>query len=153
MKHIKAILIVLFGILLDQITKYYVAHNFIQGARQKVIDGFFYLTYVRNTGAGFSILQGQRWVFIILTFIALPLFIYLYVKSDPGHKLERFAYLLLISGTIGNFIDRVLYGSVVDFLDFIIFGYDFPVFNVADIFITVGVGLYLLLTLLETKHA
>ncbi|MBQ1787336.1 MAG: signal peptidase II [Erysipelotrichaceae bacterium] len=153
MKHIKAVLIVLFGILLDQITKYYVAHNFIQGARQKVIDGFFYLTYVRNTGAGFSILQGQRWVFIILTFIALPLFIYLYVKSDPGHKLERFAYLLLISGTIGNFIDRVLYGSVVDFLDFIIFGYDFPVFNVADIFITVGVGLYLLLTLLETKHA
>ena len=146
-------MIVLFGILLDQITKYYVAHNFIQGARQKVIDGFFYLTYVRNTGAGFSILQGQRWVFIILTFIALPLFIYLYVKSDPGHKLERFAYLLLISGTIGNFIDRVLYGSVVDFLDFIIFGYDFPVFNVADIFITVGVGLYLLLTLLETKHA
>lgn len=153
MKHIKAVLIVLFGILLDQITKYYVAHNFIQGARQKVIDGFFYLTYVRNTGAGFSILQGQRWVFIILTFIALPLFIYLYVKSDPGHKMERFAYLLLISGTIGNFIDRVLYGSVVDFLDFIIFGYDFPVFNVADIFITVGVGLYLLLTLLETKHA
>ena len=153
MKHIKAVLIVLFGILLDQITKYYVAHNFIQGARQKVIDGFFYLTYVRNTGAGFSILQGQRWVFIILTFIALPLFIYLYVKSDPGHKLERFAYLLLISGTIGNFIDRVVYGSVVDFLDFIIFGYDFPVFNVADIFITVGVGLYLLLTLLETKHA
>ena len=146
-------MIVLFGILLDQITKYYVAHNFIQGARQKVIDGFFYLTYVRNTGAGCSILQGQRWVFIILTFIALPLFIYLYVKSDPGHKLERFAYLLLISGTIGNFIDRVLYGSVVDFLDFIIFGYDFPVFNVADIFITVGVGLYLLLTLLETKHA
>jgi signal peptidase II len=153
MKHIKAVLFVLFGILLDQITKYYVARNFIQGARQTIIDGFFYLTYVRNTGAGFSILQGQRWVFIVLTFIALPLFIYLYIKSDPGHRLERFAYLLLISGTIGNFIDRVLHGSVVDFLDFIIFGYDFPVFNVADIFITVGVGLYLLLTLLETKHA
>ena len=153
MKNIKAIVFVLCGVLLDQITKYYVAHNFIQGARQKIIDGFFYLTYVRNTGAGFSILQGQRWVFIVLTLIALPLFIYLYTKTNPSKKFERIAYLLLISGTIGNFIDRLLYGSVVDFLDFFIFGYDFPVFNVADIFITVGVALYLLITLLEPKHA
>ena len=153
MKHIKAVIIVVCGVLLDQITKYYISHMFIQGARKTIIDGFFYLTYVRNTGAGFSILQGQRWVFIVLTCIALPLFVYLYLKADPKHKLERFAYLLLIAGTIGNFIDRTLYGSVVDFLDFIIFGYDFPVFNVADICITVGVALYLLITLTESKHA
>lgn len=143
------IILSLFG--LDQLTKYIIDSSMSLGQSITIIDGFFNLTYVRNTGAGFSILEGHMTFFYIITIIALIFLCYLLFTSTNESKYYRLAILMMIAGTLGNFYDRIVYKYVIDFLDFIIFGYDFPVFNVADICLTVGVAIYLLLYVLETK--
>ena len=117
-----------------------------------VIKGFFNITYVRNFGAGFSIMQNATTTFYIITPICLILFIYLLIKTKEKDYLSKTALLLMIGGTIGNFLDRIINVYVVDFLDFIIFGWDFPVFNFADICLTIGVGIYIVSLLKESKN-
>ncbi len=136
---------------LDQYTKSIILNYFELYQSKPIIDGFFSLTYVQNFGAGFSIMQNARTTFLIITPICLVGFTYLFIKSND--KLSKTALLLMISGTIGNFIDRIVRVYVVDFLDFIIFGWDFPIFNVADIFLTVGVCLYIIALIKEEKDA
>lgn len=136
---------------LDQYTKSIILNYFELYQSKTIIDGFFSLTYVQNFGAGFSIMQNARTTFLIITPICLVGFTYLFIKSND--KLSKTALLLMISGTIGNFIDRIVRIYVVDFLDFIIFGWDFPIFNVADIFLTVGVCLYIIVLIKEEKDA
>ena len=136
---------------LDQYTKSIVLNYFELYQSKTIIDGFFSLTYVQNFGAGFSIMQNARTTFLIITPICLVGFTYLFIKSND--KLSKTALLLMISGTIGNFIDRIVRVYVVDFLDFIIFGWDFPIFNVADIFLTIGVCLYIIALIKEEKDA
>ena len=96
-------------------------------------------------------MQNARTTFLIITPICLVGFTYLFIKSND--KLSKTALLLMVSGTIGNFIDRIVRVYVVYFLDFIIFGWDFPIFNVADIFLTVGVCLYIIALIKEEKDA
>ncbi len=136
---------------LDQYTKSIILNYFELYESKTIIDGFFSLTYVQNFGAGFSIMQNARTTFLIITPICLVGFTYLFIKSND--KLSKTALLLMISGTIGNFIDRIVRIYVVDFLDFIIFGWDFPIFNVADIFLTIGVCLYIIALIKEEKDA
>lgn len=136
---------------LDQYTKSIILNYFELYESKSIIDGFFSLTYVQNFGAGFSIMQNARTTFLIITPICLVGFTYLFIKSND--KLSKTALLLMISGTIGNFIDRIVRIYVVDFLDFIIFGWDFPIFNVADIFLTIGVCLYIIALIKEEKDA
>ncbi len=136
---------------LDQYTKSIILNYFELYQSKTIIDGFFSLTYVQNFGAGFSIMQNARTTFLIITPICLIGFTYLFIKSND--KLSKTALLLMISGTIGNFIDRIVRVYVVDFLDFIIFGWDFPIFNVADIFLTIGVCLYIIALIKEEKDA
>lgn len=136
---------------LDQYTKSIILNYFELYQSKTIIDGFFSLTYVQNFGAGFSIMQNARTTFLIITPICLVGFTYLFIKSND--KLSKTALLIMISGTIGNFIDRIVRIYVVDFLDFIIFGWDFPIFNVADIFLTVGVCLYIIALIKEEKDA
>ena len=136
---------------LDQYTKSIILNYFELYESKTIIDGFFSLTYVQNFGAGFSIMQNARTTFLIITPICLVAFTYLFIKSND--KLSKTALLLMISGTIGNFIDRIVRVYVVDFLDFIIFGWDFPIFNVADIFLTIGVCLYIIALIKEEKDA
>lgn len=136
---------------LDQYTKSIILNYFELYESKTIIDGFFSLTYVQNFGAGFSIMQNARTTFLIITPICLIGFTYLFIKSND--KLSKTALLLMISGTIGNFIDRIVKIYVVDFLDFIIFGWDFPIFNVADIFLTIGVCLYIIALIKEEKDA
>lgn len=136
---------------LDQYTKSIILNYFELYQSKTIIDGFFSLTYVQNFGAGFSIMQNARTTFLIITPICLVGFTYLFIKSND--KLSKTALLLMISGTIGNFIDRIVRVYVVDFLDFIIFGLDFPIFNVADIFLTIGVCLYIIALIKEEKDA
>ena len=136
---------------LDQYTKSIILNYFELYESKTIIDGFFSLTYVQNFGAGFSIMQNARTTFLIITPICLVGFTYLFIKSND--KLSKTALLLMISGTIGNFIDRIVRVYVVDFLDFIIFGWDFPIFNVADIFLTIGVCLYIIALIKEEKDA
>jgi lipoprotein signal peptidase len=125
-------------IVLDQVTK----HMIPVGTDIEIIRGFFYITYCENRGAAFSILQNFRWGFIIITVIAVAVMIRIMISQK--HPLARLALSLLTGGAIGNMIDRLLRGYVVDFLNFYPFGYDFPVFNVADICITVGVALLII---------
>ena len=136
---------------LDQYTKSIILNYFELYQSKTIIDGFFSLTYVQNFGAGFSIMQNARTTFLIITPICLIGFTYLFIKSND--KLSKTALLLMISGTIGNFIDRIVRVYVVDFLDFIIFGWDFPIFNLADIFLTIGVCLYIIALIKEEKDA
>lgn len=136
---------------LDQYTKSIILNYFELYESKTIIDGFFSLTYVQNFGAGFSIMQNARTTFLIITPICLIGFTYLFIKSND--KLSKTALLLMISGTMGNFIDRIVRVYVVDFLDFIIFGWDFPIFNVADIFLTIGVCLYIIALIKEEKDA
>lgn len=136
---------------LDQYTKSIILNYFELYESKTIIDSFFSLTYAQNFGAGFSIMQNARTTFLIITPICLIGFTYLFIKSND--KLSKTALLLMISGTIGNFIDRIVRIYVVDFLDFIIFGWDFPIFNVADIFLTIGVCLYIIALIKEEKDA
>ncbi len=136
---------------LDQYIKSIILNYFELYESKTIIDGFFSLTYVQNFGAGFSIMQNARTTFLIITPICLIGFTYLFIKSND--KLSKTALLLMISGTIGNFIDRIVRIYVVDFLDFVIFGWDFPIFNVADIFLTIGVCLYIIALIKEEKDA
>ena len=110
----------------------------------KVIPNFFSIMYVRNTGAAFSILEDSRLFFIIITFIALICIYLFFIKDKILSKFQIFCYSMLIGGIIGNFVDRVIYGYVVDYLSFNIFGYNFPVFNLADMFIVVAIILLIL---------
>ena len=138
-------------VIFDQISKIYIANNIAYADRIVIIKNFFNITNVRNTGGGFSILEDQTLFLSIISFIAVIAFIYLIFKDKD--KFNRFCYSLLCAGALGNLIDRVRLKYVIDFLDFNIFGYDFPVFNLADTYITVAAGLIIIKSLLESKNA
>ncbi|MEG1066517.1 MAG: signal peptidase II, partial [Erysipelotrichaceae bacterium] len=114
------------------------------------IKGFFSLTYVRNTGAAWSIMEGNMIFFYIISIVALITMIGFYRNASDQDKYTKIGITLMISGTIGNLIDRVFLQYVRDFLSFIIFNYDFPVFNVADMALCIGVGFILLQIYLES---
>ena len=147
------ILFITIFVLLDQFAKKAVVSNIKLNQVIVLIKGFFNLTHVRNYGAGFSILQHATALLLALTVISCIVLFYLLITCNKRDLLSIVCYLLIISGAIGNFIDRVRYSYVIDFLDFKIFGYDFPVFNVADCFITVGCFLLIIKLLLEARHA
>ena len=145
--------IALIAILVDQATKYVIASQMELGEKISVIGDFFMITSHRNRGAAFGILQDQRWFFIVVTtIVVIGLVWYINkVRTMPG-KLLPIALSLVLGGAIGNFIDRVLYGEVVDFLMFNFGSYTFPIFNIADSCIVIGVGLIILDTLFEMKR-
>ena len=140
-------------VVLDQYVKNLVVLNIPLGKEIVLIDRFFSLTYVRNYGAGFSILQNARLFLSLLSIIAIIALSCMLIKARKGDTLSIISYILIISGALGNLIDRIRLGYVVDFLDFNIFGYDYPVFNVADCFITVGCFMLIILTILESANA
>lgn len=125
---------------LDQLTKWYIYTNRVLYQDMVIIPKFFHLTYVENRGAAFSILQNARWFFVIVTIIAVVVMIIYMVRNR--NLFMRITLAVLVAGAVGNLIDRIRYGYVVDFFNFYIFGYDFPVFNVADIAVTIGCGLF-----------
>lgn len=136
----------------DQFSKFLIVKNIAELTSIDLIDNFFKITYIKNFGAGFSILQNQTIFLVVITVIALCVVTYLLIKSKNSESLNRICYLLIIGGAIGNLIDRFSYGYVVDFLDFYIFGYNFPVFNLADSFITIGCFLLIISIILENKR-
>ena len=119
---------------LDLLIKYLVS-NYVTDI--VIIKNFFSLTYVLNEGIAFSILDGYGYLIIIITVIIL-LYLLSMMKRSLTDKVTTFGYTLLISGLLGNFIDRLLDFKVVDYLSFKIFNYNFPVFNLADILIVLG---------------
>lgn len=138
-------------LILDQFTKAYIVKTMSVGDSYSVIPGFLNITSHRNTGAAWGILSGKMGFFFLVTIIVLGLLTYFYVKEARGHFWSQMAISLLFAGALGNFIDRMKNGEVVDFIDTYIFGYDFPIFNVADSSLTVGVILILILLLFDSK--
>ena len=129
-------------VLIDQISKF-VAFN-LQRDNIKVIEDFFYITKVKNTGAAWGSFSGQMWLFYIISVIAIYFLYKIYRESNQRSAYFSFAILLMLGGTLGNLIDRVFFNYVRDFLNFYIFTYDYPVFNVADIALVIGVFLVLI---------
>ena len=137
----KLLLLVSFSLfVIDFFSKKIIVSNFLYDKSVTIIKDFFNINYVRNKGGAFSILDGNVLLIIIVTFIIF-FFIYKYLKDKELNLLEVMGYGLIIGGAIGNLFDRIIFGYVIDFLDFYIFGYDFPVFNIADCGIVVGVFL------------
>ena len=139
----------------DQFTKVLVLGSFTLG-EGKVVTEFFNLVRVHNAGAAFSFLAGasgwQRWFFTGLGLVAAAVIVWM-LKQHAGQRLFGFAMACILGGAIGNVIDRVLYGYVVDFLDFHWAGMHFPAFNVADSAITIGAIGLLLDELLRVRRA
>jgi signal peptidase II len=133
-------------ILLDQISKITVAKTFVYGQTQ-AITAFFNLTLVYNKGAAFSFLASeggwQRYLFTGLGIVAALVIVFL-LKRHAGQRLFCWALALIMGGAIGNVIDRLLYGHVIDFLDFHIPSWHFPAFNIADSAICVGAALFII---------
>lgn len=154
MNHkLRYILLILLILGLDASTK--TAAELLIGYRNSitVVDQFFWLTVLHNTGAAWSFLEGQRWFFLLVSLGAVVVMVWYLAKTELNQTLLLWALSFLVAGTLGNFMDRLLLGYVRDFLSFNTFGYLFPVFNVADISLNIGVGLLLLDALLEgRKH-
>ena len=140
----KIILIAVISAILDQIVKYLIISKCTLYKKNPVIDGFFNITYVQNRGAAWGILNNNIILLVVITVLALGLICSFIFKESNIKKLDIVLYGMLLGGIIGNFIDRIFRGYVIDFLDFIIFGYDFPVFNIADMLIVISVGIMIL---------
>lgn len=127
----------------DQITKYLVSHNFVMGESYKFLPGFIGLTYIHNTGGAWGMLGGYTWLLLSITIVVMLVCIALLLKCGVKDKLLFWAIMLVLSGGVGNMIDRIFRnGNVIDFLNFQFIR--FPVFNIADCAIVVGAGLLLL---------
>ncbi|WP_217585671.1 signal peptidase II [Lentibacillus saliphilus] len=135
----------------DQLTKWIIVKEMELYEQITVIDQFFFITSHRNKGAAWGILEGQMWFFYIITAIVIVAIVYYMQKYGRDSKLLSVALSLILGGAIGNFIDRLFRKEVVDFLDFIIFNYDYPIFNVADSSLVVGVILVIIATFIDEK--
>jgi signal peptidase II len=114
--------------------------------RVEVIQGFFALTHVRNTGGAFGIFGGEKggvgsMLFVVVSLLAIGAIIFLFIRIREDEKSLALSFSLVLSGAIGNLIDRLRYAEVVDFLDFHLSTYHWPAFNVADSAICIGIGL------------
>ena len=127
-------------VVLDQGTKLWAVKSLESVGRIPIIDGVFNLRYVENTGAAFSMLQGKTVILTIIPILACIIMIYVLLSKKIKSKTGTWGIALILSGAIGNLIDRVLRGAVVDMFDFELI--NFPVFNVADICVTVGAILF-----------
>lgn len=121
------------------------------GDSYEIIPGFLNITSHRNDGAAWGILSGKMGFFYIITIVILVVLILFYIKEAQYNLFMQVAISLLFAGALGNFIDRVLNGEVVDFIDTYIFGYDFPIFNVADSSLTIGV-IFIIIALLKDAN-
>ncbi|HFI0230912.1 TPA: signal peptidase II [Streptococcus suis] len=137
-------------IVLDQLVKAWTVANIALDTVEPFLPGFMSLAYLRNYGAAWSILQNQQWFFTIVTIAAVTGLIWYYIKQIQGNIWTLFSLSLMIAGALGNFIDRIRLGYVVDMfhLDFI----SFPVFNVADICLSVGVGILFICIMKEENN-
>ena len=136
------------GIILDQLTKYWVVQTFSLGETQPLIKGIFHFTYVRNTGAAFSLFAGKvEWLRWLSLLVSMALIVLALMTPVMLHW-EQWGYGLILSGAMGNGIDRFILSYVVDFLDFRLI--NFPVFNLADVFINIGIACLIIASFQKT---
>ena len=145
-------IIAFFFFIVDLISKQLIINLMKIGEQLKIINNFFYITSTRNNGAAWSILEDKRILLLIITVFVLFI-LNKYINKEHLTKLENFTYGMIIGGIVGNLFDRIVYKSVVDFLDFKLFGYDYPVFNLADTFIVVGIIILIIMSIRKEYYA
>jgi signal peptidase II len=149
------LLIICFCVILgDQWTKHIVQQRLPLYHSIEVIGGFFNLTHVRNTGGAFGVFGGERsglgsFLFVAVSLIAIGIILYLFIKAKESEKTLALSFSLVLSGAMGNLVDRLRYGEVIDFFDFHFRSYHWPAFNIADAAICVGIGLMALELLIK----
>ncbi len=141
----------------DQLTKWYVRRTVSLYESIAVIDSLFNITHVRNTGGAFSLLAGSSRAvrlpfFLLVSMVAVVVLLFFVRRVRPEQRLLLFALGVILGGALGNFVDRLVYGEVTDFLDFHWRGYYWPAFNVADSCITVGMLILLFHSLLVQEE-
>lgn len=144
-----SLIIVVVAVLLDQITKFIVSSNMDLYEKIPIIKGVFNITYTTNDGAGWSLFSGKTFFLIAVSIIAIGLIIFVIIKYKPK-KIDLISLAMILGGAFGNLIDRIKTPHVVtDFFDFCLI--NFPIFNVADIFVTVGGALLIINALFNQK--
>jgi len=138
-------------VIIDQVTKYLTVENIALHEVVEVIPNILSFTYIRNTGAAFSILEGQMWFFYIVTVVVVAFLLYYMYTEAREDKILGFILATVLAGAVGNFIDRLVHQYVIDMiqLEFI----DFAIFNVADSLLTVGVVLLFIYTIYDERQA
>ena len=144
MKKLVIFLITLLVVALDQVTKQLITRTMDLSESSPVIDNFLYITYHRNSGAAFGILQGQMLFFYVITAVTIiGILIWLSKLNIKRNRTLAIALALILGGALGNFVDRVIYQAVIDFIHTVWWGHSFPIFNVADIALVCGALLML----------
>ncbi|HJN56650.1 MAG: signal peptidase II [Candidatus Woesearchaeota archaeon] len=134
-KYLAVFSIALIAVIIDQIVKFLIRINFELNQTIPILKNIFHLTYINNYGAGFGILQQQKWILIFISLIVIGFILYYLDRIKEKEAFLQVLVGLVLGGTIGNLIDRISFGYVVDFLDFRIW----PIFNFADSFVTIGI--------------
>lgn len=150
-KYFKIIILIISLIIFDQISKVLITNYFEVGDSLSIINNFFRFLYIKNTGAAFGIFMNSKTMLIIVTLMLL-VYLIIELKKNINNKVISISLSLIISGALGNLIDRIFRGYVVDFISFTIFNKEMAIFNVADAFITIGVVLLLIYLFKEGKH-
>ena len=146
----KPYIIAFFFFLIDLISKQVVVHYLPYNESIEIIPRFFYLTYTKNTGAAWSIIEDKQILLLLITVIVLFL-LNRHLINEKLSKIDNLIYGIMIGGILGNFFDRLCYHAVIDFLDFKIFGYNYPIFNFADTFIVIGI-IILIINSIRKEH-
>lgn len=152
-KHIRIFGAVAGLVMIDQISKIWGLNELKDKNAISVIPDIFELRYLENHGAAFGILQNQQWIFAIITIMALAVLTWIYFKLPKNRRYLplKGCYVFLTAGAIGNFIDRMMNGYVIDFFYFKLI--DFPIFNVADIYVTISMAVLIVLLLFYYKDS
>lgn len=142
------VLVILFSIiLLDQVTKY-LAYFYLQPQNTiPIINKFFYLTYLENSGSTFSLMLNRVWVLSGITFLIIPAAVYYFYKNNNMKFITKAALMLIISGILGNIIDKIRLGYVIDFIDFTLW----PIFNIADVSLVVGLSIIFIILFFQKQ--
>ncbi len=146
-KYVKLAWVAALVILVDQVSKALILNNLPMHQSVKVIEGLFDITHIRNPGGAFGLMANmsaatRMFVFLFLSSLAVGLLFYLYIKTPKTHSFLATGFAMIFGGAIGNLIDRIRFGNVVDFLDFYIDKYHWPAFNIADSAITIGIFIF-----------
>ena len=154
-KYSRLLVIALLVVILDQVSKLWVLYNiepgtYITPPPLPVIDGFLYLVHIYNTGAAWGSFSGGSFWFGVLAIVVLTGIFIFRKKLELKRASMQYLMGLLVGGILGNLIDRLSYGHVIDFIDVHLPGYRWPAFNVADMAICISVGLYIILAILDS---
>lgn len=144
-------IVIIIFLIIDIISKLIVSRVCILNNSVSVINNFFSITYTHNYGGAWSLFSDSTILITVISIIVIIGIIIYLSKKKINNKIESLGYAFLLGGAIGNLIDRIIYGYVIDFLDFNIFGYNFPIFNIADMGIVIGIFLIIVIEIRGNK--